>query len=162
MLSWRELGRLRPDLTQAGRDLFCQFGVGLAFLATVRRDGAPRLHPICVIPTNEGLYGLIIPSPKLQDIERDGRYTLHSYPSPENEDAFSLSGSAAARNDASERRAVIATFLAQRGRQGPPLDESHFEGQTLVEFRIDGCLLTRTTGHGDTSPQHTVWKHPPR
>jgi hypothetical protein len=158
VLSWGEFGQLQPELAQAGRELFCQFGVGLAFLATVRPDGGPRLHPICVIPGDTALYGLIIPSPKLRDLERDGRYTLHSYPRPENEDAFYLSGRAEVRNDRGLRSAAIATFLAQPGRQGPPLAESHFDGQTLVEFYIATCLLTRTTGHGDVDPVHTVWK----
>ena len=78
MVGWGEFESLRPDLAQAGRELLCQFGVGLAFLATVRPDGAPRLHPICVVPTDHALYGLIIPSLKLRDLERDGRYSMHS------------------------------------------------------------------------------------
>ena len=157
MVSWGEFTQHRPDLAQAGRELFYQFGVGLAFLATVQRSGAPRLHPICVILTDDTVCGLIIPSPKLRDLERDGSYALHSYPCPQNEDAFYLGGRAELRTDAGKRRAAIATFLAQPGRQGPPLDESHFTDQTLVEFGIETCLLTRTTGHGDPSPQHTIW-----
>jgi hypothetical protein len=157
MVTWGELARLRPDLTSGGHDLFCQFGVGLAFLATVRPDGVPRLHPICVVLTDDGLYGLIIPSPKLRDLKRDGRYTLHSYPSPENEDAFSLTGTAVVQNAPSRRSEVITAFLTQPGRQGPPLDESHFDAQTVVEFLIDSCLLTRTTGHGDPNPVHEIW-----
>ena len=156
MASWGELAQLRPELASGGHDLFCQFGVGLAFLATVRRDGAPRLHPICVVLTAEGLYGLIIPSPKLHDLKRDGRYTLHSYPSPENEDAFSLTGTAVVHDARPLRSKVISAFLTQPGRQGPPLDESHFEAQTVVEFLIDSCLLTRTTGHGDANPHHEI------
>jgi hypothetical protein len=158
VVSWGEFTQHRPDLTRAGRELFCQFGVGLAFLATVRRSGGPRLHPICVILTDDALYGLIIPSPKLHDLERDGRFTLHSYPCPHNEDAFSLGGRADLRTDPGLRSVAIAAFLAQPGRQGPPLDEPHFAGQTLVEFGIETCLLTRTTGHGDPSPQHTIWR----
>src|SRR5688572_32804798 len=94
MVRWGELARLRPDLASGGHDLFCQFGVGLAFLATVRPHGVPRLHPICVVLTDDGLYGLIIPPPKLRDLKRDGRYTPHSEPSPENEDALSLTRTA--------------------------------------------------------------------
>jgi Pyridoxamine 5'-phosphate oxidase len=160
MARWGEIARLRPDLASGGHDLLCQFGVGLAFLATVRPDGAPRLHPICVVLTDDGLYGLIIPSLKLRDLKRDGRYTLHSYPSPENEDAVSLSGTSVVHDAPAIRRDVIAAFQAQTGRQGPPLDDMHFHGQTVVEFLIDSCLLTRTTGHGDQNPQHTVWHAP--
>jgi len=35
-----------------------------------------------------------------------------------------------------------------------------FDDQTLVEFLIESCLLTRTTAHGDHDPQHTIWHAP--
>ena len=159
MLSWQEFAASQPALAEAGRELFMQFGVGLAFLATVRRDGAPRLHPICVI-FDDALYGLIIPSPKLADLKRDGRCALHSYPREEDEDAFYLTGHAVVRDDSRLRESAIAAFLAQPGREGPSPAAEHFASQTLVEFLIESCLLTRTTGHGDPSPQHTVWKAP--
>ena len=45
MATWAELERNAPALADAGRKLIYQFGqMGLAFLATVRRDGAPRLE----------------------------------------------------------------------------------------------------------------------
>jgi hypothetical protein len=158
VVTWGEFRRDAPETAEAGKELFCQFGVGLAFLASVRPDGGPRLHPICVVPGAQALYGLIIPSLKLRDLQRDGQYSLHSYPSPENEDAFYLTGRAQETPDEAVRRAAIAEFLAQPGRQGPPLDESHFAAQTVVEFLVDSCLLTRTTGHGDPAPRHTIWK----
>ena len=157
MITWTEFRALRPDLADAGQSLLCQFGIGLGFLSTVRRDGGPRLHPICPIVTESGLYALVIPSPKLQDLLRDGRYALHSYPSPDNEDAISVTGRARLIDSDDARRAVIASFLAQPGRQSPT---PNFEGQALVEFLIDTCLLTRTTGHGDPEARHTVWKTP--
>ena len=45
MTNWGEFRSAQPSLAAAGRALFYQFGVGLAFLSTVRRDGGPRLHP---------------------------------------------------------------------------------------------------------------------
>jgi hypothetical protein len=160
LVPWSEFARVRPELAAAGRELFHQFGVGLAFLATVRRDGAPRLHPICVVEAGDALYGLIIPSPKLGDLRRDGRCALHSYPRSDDEDAFNLMGRAVIRDEAGLRDAVIAAFVGQPGRQGPPLDASHFADQTLVEFLVESCLLTRTAGHGDPNPQHSVWRAP--
>jgi hypothetical protein len=160
MLTWGEFRRADTELADDGRGLFYFFGVGLAFLATTRMDGAPRVHPICVVQTGDGLYGLIIPSYKLADLRRDGRYALHSYPLPHNEDAFNVSGKAEVRTDAGLRDSVIDAFIHEAGRQGPPLDPSHFEAQTLVEFLLESCLLTRTTGHGDTSPRHRIWKAP--
>lgn len=160
MVTWGDFQRLEPALASAGRALFYHFGVGLAFLATTRRDGAPRLHPICVVQAGGGLYGLIIPSPKLADLRRDGRFALHSYPREDNEDAFYVTGRAEERAGGDIRNAVIEAFISEPGRQGPPLDASHFATQTVVEFLIESCLLTRTTGHGDPAPKHTVWKVP--
>src|SRR6266704_3965772 len=48
-------GPRRPDFADAGRALLYQFGVGLAFLATVRRDGGPRVHPVCPLICHGGL-----------------------------------------------------------------------------------------------------------
>lgn len=47
MVTWKELAAAEPELAEVGRALLFQHGVGLAFLATVARDGAPRLRP-CV------------------------------------------------------------------------------------------------------------------
>lgn len=47
MVTWAELSAAAPALAQVGHRLLTQFGVGLAFLATVRRDGGPRMHPVC-------------------------------------------------------------------------------------------------------------------
>ena len=33
-----------------------------------------------------------------------------------------------------------------------------FEKQTIFELLLESALLTRTTGHGDPKPQHTVWR----
>ena len=41
MVTWAEFAAAEPELADAGRSQLYQFGVGLAFLATVRRDGAP-------------------------------------------------------------------------------------------------------------------------
>ena len=157
MVTWTELRSLQPELAGAGQSLLCQFGIGLGFLSTVRRDGGPRLHPVCPIITKSGLYAFIIPSPKLQDLLRDGHYALHSYPCPDNEDAFYVTGTARPIEGSGARQAVIDSFLSQSGRQGPTPD---FTDQTLVELLIETCLLTRTTGHGDPEAHHTVWKAP--
>jgi hypothetical protein len=61
VLSWAEFARARPDLAEAGRRLLYQFGVGLGFLATVRPDGSPRLHPMCPLVTEDALVGFLLP-----------------------------------------------------------------------------------------------------
>src|SRR5207245_9028508 len=83
MVTWKEFAAAEPDLAETGRSLLFQFKVGLAFFATVRRDGAPRLHPVCPVLSDGRLFVLITPvSPKRTDLLRDGRYALQSFPRP--------------------------------------------------------------------------------
>ena len=59
MASWGEFERGNPKLGARGRQMLYNFGVPLGYLATVRRDGGPRVHPFCPILYEGGLYGLI-------------------------------------------------------------------------------------------------------
>src|SRR5436309_11835965 len=105
MVTWKEFAASAPALAEAGRSLLNQFGVGLAFLATVREDGAPRLHPVCPVLSNDRLFVLITPaSPKRHDLLRDGRYALQTFPQPKpGSDEFYLAGEALVVDDASAR-----------------------------------------------------------
>ena len=145
-------------LAAAGRALLYQFGgVGLGFLGTVRPDGGPRLHPVRVVLTDDGMYTFLIESPKQRDLLRDRRFAIHCYPPPDNEDAFYVTGRARRVDDDNEETSVRKTFWKERGQDEPP---PQAEGQVVFEFLIETCLLTRTTGHGDWNPQHTIWKAP--
>ena len=155
--TWGEFESEQPDMAGAGRELLYQFGVGLAFLATVRKDGGPRLHPMCPLLDSGGLYAFIVASPKRDDLRRDGRYAMHSFPRPDNEDAFYLSGAASLVEDEGTRARLADLFVSERrsiGVPAPPADD------LLFGFTVESCLLTRTTGHGDPAPHHTVWRTP--
>jgi hypothetical protein len=154
--SWAEFSEDRPDLATAGRALMYQFGVGLGFLATVRRDGGPRVHPMCPVIHDGGMYAFIVPGPKQADLHRDGRYALHSFPCPDNEDAFYCTGWASAEEDAGLRQVLAEIFVAERAGGVPVPEPAHH----LFRFGVDRCLLTRTTGHGDMAPHHTTWPPP--
>jgi hypothetical protein len=154
MLTWPQFRNERPDLADSAHGLFYLFGVGLGFLATIRPDGGPRVHPMCPIITDEGLYAFLVPSPKLNDLKRDARYALHGFPPANNEDAIYLTGNARIVDDGGLRESIAKQFFEERAwTEAPP----GFGQQSLVEFLIDSCLLTRTTGHGDHDPQHTIW-----
>jgi hypothetical protein len=131
-----------------------QFGVGLAFLATVRTDGGPRVHPICPLIDENGLYAFLVPSRKREDLVRDGRYAMHSFPTDDNEDAAYLTGTATRVIDPETRTSLEAQFRGERTLAERPIG---FDAQELFEFDIQRCLCTRTTGHGDPHPHHTVW-----
>jgi hypothetical protein len=59
----------------------------IAYLATVRRDGAPRLHPFCPIIAGGRLFAAIPhASPKGQDLRRDPRCVIHATPGPDDDE----------------------------------------------------------------------------
>jgi hypothetical protein len=152
---WADFAAARPDLAHAGRDLLYQHGIGLAFLSTVRADGGPRLHPVCPVLIEGRLLAHIIPSRKRDDLDRDGRYALHSFPVPVNEDAFYLTGTASRVADAELAGRASAQFQAERKY---PAEPPEFATGIFYEFLVGHCLLTRTTGHDDWTPQHSTWR----
>ena len=155
MTSWRDFKAERPELAEQGAELLYHFGVGLAFLSTVRTDGGPRLHPICPLITSDGLYAFIVPSPKRRDLHRDGRYALHTFPFEDNEDAFYLTGTARPVTMRGLRAQLAQQFADERSNLGVPAPG---EDQQLFEFAVQSAMLTRTTGHGDPQPAHTIWR----
>ena len=144
--AWHELRVARPELAAAGRDLLYPHGMGLGFLATVRPDGGPRLHPMWPLLTEDELFAFIIPSPKQVDLRRDGRYMLHSFPRENNEDTFSISGHAWLEEDPSTRRSLEEQFVREHEALGVPTPDTN---DALFRFDIESCLLTRATGRGD-------------
>jgi hypothetical protein len=155
VISWSDFKAQQPELARQGAGLLYHFGVGLAFLGTVRDDGGPRLHPMCPLLTETGLYAFIIPSPKQRDLHRGGRYAMHSFPLENNEDAFYLSGVASYVSHLETRDRLARQFADERSALAPPPPG---EEQHLFEFQVHAAMLTRTTGHGDPQPQHTIWR----
>ena len=64
VVSWGVFTEQQPELASQGWSLLYQHGVELRFLATVRRDGRPRVHPMCPLISGDGLFAFIVPSPK--------------------------------------------------------------------------------------------------
>lgn len=92
MNTWGEFADFSPELAAAGQRLFDLHQV--AFLATIRRSGAPRIHPVVPIVSADRLYLFIPPdSPKCGDLRRDGRYALHAMLG-ENDEEFTVRGQA--------------------------------------------------------------------
>jgi hypothetical protein len=158
-VSWGGFRALRPDLATIGREMFYEFGIGLGFLATVRTDGGPRVHPISPVLTDEALFALIVRGPKLADLRRDGRFALHSetFPPPRADDAFYITGTAYEVGDRDAWDRVAAQLLAEREGKAP---WPGFETQVLFEFKLDRCLLTLTRGSNTFPAGHTIWHVP--
>ena len=155
MITWIEFERQQPALAAAGRAQFYQHGIALGFLATVRKDGGPRVHPVCPVLSPAGLHVLILPGPKRGDLRRDGRYSLHTetFAPPREDDGFAVSGRATEVADRARRGIVRDQVLADFGALWPYFDEL-----TLFELSLASCLLTLTQP-GEVFPKGpTIWK----
>lgn len=111
-----------------------QYGPGFGYLATVRADGGPRVHPVSPVITDEGLFCFVIDSPKRRDLERDGRYALHSFPPEESDDEAYVAGQARPVTDPAR-----VARLADSVRAAPQVD------WRLFEFTVEVAMLA---GHG--------------
>jgi hypothetical protein len=151
MADWKEFEAATPDLAAAGKKLLYQFGVGLAFLATLRKDGAPRLHPVCLTIVDGMLSALIGPTHKGVDLKRDGRYALHSFPGPNKDDEFLVMGRARFVDDP-KRTERVREDLKARG-------VTSTEDDDLFEFGIDRAMhADYPGGHGTWPPKYSTWK----
>ena len=155
MLRWEEFKTVQPELAEAGRSLLYQFGVGLAFLATVRRDGGPRVHPVSPLISEDRLCVFVgKDSRKLSDLRRDPRFALHSFPTPSNDDEFYITGAANEITTAELCKKVYTTFVEERATTSFPSQPQ----DPLFELLVDKMLHTKTREHGDWEPVRTVWR----
>jgi hypothetical protein len=141
MASWPEFALAAPRLAAQVRALFQQYGQGLGYLATVRPDGGPRVHPVAPVITEAGLFCFVIPSPKRRDLERDGRYALHSFPAEHTEDEAYLAGTAVPVADPGRIDELARRFRAT----------SHADWR-LFELGVEVAML------GRTGPAYQVWR----
>jgi hypothetical protein len=131
MATWDEFAGGAAELAGFGEE---RLKSGVAYLATVREDGSPRVHPVTPIIGHGRLFLFMEPaSPKGRDLRRDGRYSLHCTVADSSGGAgeFYLRGSAVPVDDSETRR--LATDAASYA----PADR-----YVLFELGIDGAAST--------------------
>jgi hypothetical protein len=75
-MSWKVFEKSKPDLAAFGRERLHR---RVCYLATIRKDGSPRVHPVTPLVVDGHLFVFMYPSsPKGHDLRRDGRYAMHS------------------------------------------------------------------------------------
>ena len=141
-MSWKALEQDDSELAGAGAE---RFGAGVAYLATVRKDGSPRVHPVTPIVGRGRLFLFMEPtSPKGHDLSRDGRYAMHSAvggPSGEGGE-FMISGHARPVEDTATRE--LATELSSYAPEGRyVLFELGVESASLITYEADRMLRRR-------------------
>lgn len=137
MVTWNEFAASAPDMAERGHR---QLSIPLAYMATVRKDGSPRLHPLSPIFAGGRLFVAIeATAPRRFDLQRDGRYSLHALPpmlGPDyDEFEFNVTGRASRVSDPTTL-AAIADAERARNRPGPK------ETDWVFELDIESALTT--------------------
>lgn len=106
MPTWSEFATERPAMAAALTDKLTP--APIAFIATSRRDGAPRVHPFCPIFAEGRMFIAVNPaSPKRWDLRNDGRYAMHALPG-ERDEEFYATGRATLVAEGSLRAAAVS------------------------------------------------------
>jgi len=117
------------------------------YIGTVRKSGYPRVHPFTPFLSSGHLFAFMEPgSPKAHDLQRDGRYSIHSLVKDWNgsDGEFAITGRARLVEDADGRAMAVA---------GCPYTPA--ERYICFEFQVEECL---TTHYIDGKPQYHRWK----
>ena len=143
MASWAAFARAEPAIAAAGERLLRAFTIG--YLATIRRDGSPRLHPVTVTLADGDLYVVTIAeSRKTADLRRDRRYALHAFPhSPTDEgwddEELVVHGAASEVTDAARREAILRVHNDTVA-DADPMWALDIEG-AFHKHRVDGRVV---------------------
>jgi len=142
--SWQNFVLVAPELAAFGAQ---RFKTVPSYLATVRADGLPRVHPVTPIIAEEHLLLFMEPtSPKGYDLQRGSGYALHC--SVANDDGgegeFSVSGHAFLTHDPALRE--LATRYGY-------LPKDHY---ILYELTVESAFSTTYPGMGQPIRKH--WK----
>jgi hypothetical protein len=148
--TWAEFETTAPKLAAKGRALLYQYGPPLGFLATVRRDGGPRVHPFCPIVAEGGLWAYILrESPKGGDLRRDPRFALHAFPPADVDDEFFVRGRAEPHDPTEDLNAAI---IAAARPASVGADE-----EQLFQLHLERVLLATYTSRGQWPPVYERW-----
>ena len=145
MMMWRAFETEAPELASFGRE---RIDRRVSFLATIRDDGGPRVHPVTPWIADGHLYvRMYSNSPKVADLERDPRFALHSM--MDNDDG--VGGEFALRGRAGSVRNPDTVSAAYAAIGGSGSDRP----LVLFELGVDEVVATRYSGD---EPERRRWR----
>ncbi|MBI5296938.1 MAG: pyridoxamine 5'-phosphate oxidase family protein [Chloroflexi bacterium] len=140
-MSWRTFASQSPDLAEFAQT---RLHNKVAYLATIRKDGSPRLHPFTPIIGEGHLFIFMEPtSPKGHDLRRDPRFAVHcsvSDTSGESGEVI-LTGKALFLDDEESRKTAVRV-CPYTPAERYILFELHPEHVTVTEYP-DGSAVRR-------------------
>ena len=116
MHAWNDVATEAPELAERVAARFAATGLG--FLATTRRDGAPRISGLePLIAGGELWLGMMPDSRKAADLARDPRFALHAATIDKDvtEGDAKVAGRAVEVTDTATRQTFIDAFAAATG-----------------------------------------------
>ena len=143
-MSWSKLESQAPDIAEFGK---VRLHNKVAYLATIRKDGSPRVHPFTPIIGEGHLFVFMEPtSPKGNDLRRDDRFAMHCSVSDTSGKSgeFSVAGRAKFIEDPELRALAVKVTPYQPA-----------ERYILFEFEVESVLMTE---YKDEQTVRTRWK----
>jgi len=117
------------------------------YLATIKEDGYPRVHPFTPFIGASRLVAFMEPtSPKGKDLQRNGKYSMHSLVTDMHgsDGEFQITGDAFLSNNPDRRQEAVSAC--------PYKPQERY---ILFEFRIGSCM---TNDYKDGAPRVKKWK----
>jgi Pyridoxamine 5'-phosphate oxidase len=113
---WSDIEHAQPRLAALGRERL--IGPGVVLVATIRRDGTPRLSPVEPLVLDGDLWlSMMWQSTKARDLLRDPRILVHSVITSRDgtEGEFKIRGTARAEDDPARQRRYADTVASSLG-----------------------------------------------
>ena len=144
-MSWKTFESQSPEMADFAKT---RLHNKVAYLATIRKDGSPRVHPFTPIIGEGHFFVFMEPtSPKGHDLRRDGRYAVHCSVS----DTSGESGEVIVMGRAKFSEDPEARAQAVRVCSYQPA-----ERYILFELEIEHVLITE---YGDAGTVRKQWKN---
>ena len=143
-MSWKLLEAQQPELAAFGAE---RLNGQVAYLATTRNDGSPRVHPVTPIIGQGHLFVFTEPtSPKGRDLQRDARYALHCAVSDNSGSSgeFHIAGQARLIEDSAVRALAVQ-------------HSSYAPAERYILFELDVASAASTI-YTDERPLRQQWK----
>lgn len=168
MASWNEFTAAAPDLAAAAQQRWpgivaldrgepiVQPVFDVAYLATIRPDGRPRLHPFCPVLAGGRLFAAIPPkSPKGHDLRRDPRCAIHALPGPQDDELLLLAQAAEVADDTT--RVLVLGVVERSDVTGMIATVAE---HPLFEFDIEQVDIAHwvNVGQRGTYPERLRWR----
>ncbi|HUF54382.1 MAG TPA: pyridoxamine 5'-phosphate oxidase family protein [Dehalococcoidia bacterium] len=149
MASWGEFSESEPEMAKVLESSLAW--IPITYLATTRKEGSPRVHPICpIIGKGRMFVAVNESSPKRFDLRNDGRYAMHALPGKDDAE-FYMTGRVTMIEDAPSRELCVKSAA-----------HTVHEEDWIFEFELERVMTAywEKVGEPDTYAVRKFWHAP--